>query len=114
MDCVVDSFTDNKLIGQKRDEMDTFEQPFENKNEINALSLVVMQTKKNIFLFVVPSEKFDENLSAQLVKEFPGRDWTLKGDYPQKNGSIEFDKISFVRLGENRKHDSNFSKSFEY
>ena len=112
MDRLVDSFIDNKLIGQKRDEMGTFEQPFENKNEINELSLVVMQTKKNVLLSVVPSENFDENLSAQLVKGFPERDWTLTEDYPQKD-SIEFDKISFVRLGENRKHDSNFSESID-
>ena len=112
MDRLVDSFTDNKIILQKRDEMDTFEQPFENKKEINELSLVVIQTKKNVFLFVVPSENFDENLSAQLVKEFPGRNWTETEDYPQK-ASIEFNKISFIRLGENRKHDSNFSKSID-
>ena len=113
----MDSFTDNKIIWQKRDEMDTFKKPFENKSEVNELSLVVVQTKKNVVLFVVPSRTYDESLSAQLVKEFPTRDWTLKGefmkDYPT-TVSIEFNKISFVRLGENRKHDSNFSKSFDY
>ena len=104
------------MIWQKRDEPDALEKPFENKDESNELSLVVMQTKKNVFFFVIPSKTFDKSLSMKLVDVFQNRDWTQKQDYPltQPSLPIESFKIGFVRLGENRKNESNFSKSFDY
>ena len=115
MDGLVDSFTDNKLIGRYRNEMDAFATSFDNDGS-NEMSLVVMQTKKNVFFFVVPSKTFDKSLSMQLVNVFQNRDWTQKQDYPltQPYLPTENFKIDFVRLGENRKTESNFSKSFRF
>ena len=112
----MDSFTDNKLIGRKRDEKDAFEMPFDNDGS-NELSLVVMQTKKNVFFFVVPSKTFDKSLSTKLVGIFQERNWTQTQDYPSRPLPylpVESYKIGFVRLGENRKYESNFSKSFRF
>ena len=116
MDGLVDSITDNKLIGRLRDEKDAFETSFNNHGS-NELSLVVMQTKKTVFFFVVPSKTFDKSLSMKLVNVFQNRNWTHTHDYPQAPADylpVESYKIGFVRLGENRKIESNFSKSFDY
>ena len=112
----MDSITDNWLIGRKRDEKDEFETSFKNHGS-NELSLVVLQTKKTVFFFVVPSKTFDKNLSTQLVSVFQDRNWTQTQDYPPRPLPylpVESHKIGFVRLGENRKIESNFSKSFYY
>ena len=95
--------------------MDAFETSFDNDGN-NELSLVVMQTKKNVFFFVVPSKTFDKSLSMELVDVFQNRNWTHTHDYPALSPpylATESYKIGFVRLGENRKNESNFSKSFE-
>ena len=80
------------------------------------MSLVVMQTKKNVFFFVIPTKTFDKSLSMKLVNVFQDRSWTDTVDYPLVPAYLtaESNKISFVRLGENRKNESNFSKSFDY
>ena len=115
MDGLVDSITDNRLIGRLRDETDAFTASFDNDGS-NEMSLVVMQTKKNVFFFVVPSKTFDKSLSMKLVDIFQERNWTQTQDYPHASPYLSADnnKISFVRLGENRKTESNFSKSFRF
>ena len=104
------------MIWQKRDEPDALEKPFENKDESNELSLVVMQTKKNVFFFVIPTKTYDKSFSMKLVNVFQDRSWTHTLDFPLVPDYLtaESNKISFVRLGENRKTESNFSKSFRF
>ena len=65
------------MIFQKRDESTkALVQSFENESGTYELSLFVMQTKKEVVFLVVPTKNYDENLSTQLEKKFPGRDWT--------------------------------------
>ena len=62
----------------------------------------------------VPSANFDENLSAQLSqRKLLDDDETADSDEWFKGGTkspFKLEKISYVRLGENRKSDSDFSK----
>ena len=111
------------MIFQKRDESTkAIVQSFENESGTYELSLFVMQTKKEVVFLVVPTKNYDENLSTQLEKKFPGRDWTQAETFEDFQASnkddgskpLEFNKISYLRLGENRKNDSNFSKSSFY